>query len=269
MTDLIVSELAIYPVKSMRQIQLKKSSLQFGGLKYDRRWMVVDAEGVMITQRKVARLCLIQPELLAPEVDCSLMLSAPDMPDIKVNVPDGSVTRKAKVWKDECTAFDADDEIANWLSQFLKLECRLVYFPDNETRIVDQDYANPNDQTAFSDGFPILLTTQASLDDLNSRMDKKIPMARFRPNVVISGCEAFAEDNWKQLTVGDITLRIVKPCSRCVVPNVDIDSAERCKEPAKTLVAYRKCDNKIFFGQNVVADGEGELQVGMKVEVAG
>jgi uncharacterized protein YcbX len=267
MSDLIISELAIYPVKSMRQIQLKKSSLQFGGLKHDRRWMVVDSDGVMITQRKVARLCLIQPVLLEPDVDCSLKLSATDMPDINVSIPDGKVTSKAKVWDDECNAFDAGDEVANWLSQFLEMECRLVYFPENEIRIVDQDYAQPNDQTAFSDGFPILLTTQASLDDLNSRMDESIPMARFRPNVVISGCEAFAEDDWKKLKVGDMTLRIVKPCSRCIIPNVDIDSAERCKEPIKTLVTYRKRDHNVFFGQNAVADGSGLLEVGMKAEV--
>ena len=266
MSNLFISELAIYPVKSMRQIQLQKSSLQFGGLKYDRRWMVVDSEGMMITQRKVSRLCLIQPTLLAPEVDCSLKLSAAEMPDININVPDGKQTRKVKVWDDECSAYDAGDEVANWLSQFLDMECRLVYFPENGIRIVDQDYAQPDDQTAFSDGFPVLLTTQTSLDDLNSRLDEDIVMARFRPNVVVSGCDAFAEDDWKLLKIGDITLRIVKPCSRCTIPNVDINSAKRCKEPIKTLVTYRKRDHKVFFGQNVVADGQGELEVAMKIE---
>ncbi|MCW8831043.1 MAG: MOSC domain-containing protein [Gammaproteobacteria bacterium] len=264
MSKLIISELAIYPVKSMRQVSLKKSAMDMGGLKYDRRWMVVDADGVMITQRKVVRLCLIQPELTAR----GLMLTTEAMPEIKVSIPDGRVSRKVKVWNDECNACDGGDEVASWLSEFLKIECRLVYFPDGETRIVDQDYAQPNDQTAFSDGFPILLTSQASLDDLNSRMDEDVPMARFRPNIVVSGCEAFAEDNWKQLQVGDISLRIVKPCSRCIVPNVDIDSAERRKEPVKTLASYRKRDNKIFFGQNVVADGEGELEVGMEVKIS-
>ena len=269
MSNLIISELAIYPVKSMRQIQLKISSLHMGGLKNDRRWMVVDLQGVMITQRKIARLCLIQPELTNPEIDCSLRLNAPDMPEIKIGIPDGSITRKVKVWNDHCNAHDAGDEVANWLSQFLDLKCRLVYFPENEIRIVDQDYAQPNDNTAFSDGFPILLTSQASLDDLNSRMDEDIPMARFRPNVVVSGCEAFSEDNWKQLKVGDMTLRIVKPCSRCIIPSIDIESGERSKdkEPTKTLNIFRKRDNQIFFGQNVIADGEGEIEVGMNISI--
>jgi len=267
MSNLVISELAIYPVKSMRQVQLKKSEMDMGGLKYDRRWMVVDADGVMITQRKVTRLCLIQPELLNPEIDGSLKLSAPDKQNINISVPDGRVICKAKVWDEECNTYDAGDEAANWLSDFLNMECRLVYFPDDEIRTVDQDYAQPEDRTAFSDGFPILLISQASLDDLNSRMDEAVSMARFRPNIVISGCEAFAEDDWKQLTIGNITLRIVKPCSRCIVPNVDIDSAERCKEPIKTLTTFRKRDHKVFFGQNVVADGEGELEVGMRVTI--
>lgn len=265
MSNLIISELAIYPVKSMRQVQLKTSQMHMGGLKHDRRWMVVDSQGVMITQRKISRLCLIQPELINPEVDCSLSLNAAGMPEIKVSVPDGSTKRNVKVWDDECRAYDAGDEVANWLSQFLDLECRLVYFPENEIRIVDQDYAQANDHTAFSDGFPILLTTQASLDDLNSRMDEVIPMARFRPNIVVSGCDAFAEDNWKQLKVGDITLRLVKPCSRCVVPSIDIDTADRCKQPIKTLMSYRHWDHHIYFGQNVVADGEGVIEIGMNI----
>ncbi len=267
MSDLIISELAIYPVKSMRQIQLQKSELQFGGLKHDRRWMVVDDKGVMVTQRQVARLCLIQSELLNPKVDCSLKITAVNMPAIKVNMPDGSVARKVIVWEDECNAYDAGNEVAKWLSEFLNIECRLVYFPDDETRIVDQTYAQPNDQTVFSDGFPILLTTQASLNDLNSRLNEVIPMARFRPNIVVSGCEAFAEDRWKMLKAGDIFLRIVKPCSRCVIPSIDIASAERGSEPTKTLITYRKHDHKIIFGQNVIADGSGIIETGMPVEV--
>ncbi|MCK4705116.1 MAG: MOSC domain-containing protein, partial [Gammaproteobacteria bacterium] len=129
MSKLIISELAIYPVKSMRQIQLQKSSLQFGGLKHDRRWMVVDPQGEMLTQRTVARLCLIQPELINPEIDCSLSINAPGMTELKIIVPDNSMMRRVKVWDDHCNARDAGDEAAKWLSQFLGMECRLVYFP--------------------------------------------------------------------------------------------------------------------------------------------
>lgn len=267
MPDLIIAELAIYPVKSMRQIQLQKSALHFGGLKYDRRWMVVDADNVMLTQRNLARLCLIQPELISPDIDCSLRLNAPDMPAIKVSVPDGAHTRRVKVWEDEVNAGDGGDDVAAWLSQFLSVACRLVYFPDDEIRRVDPNYARPDDHTAFSDGFPMLLTTQASLDELNSRMDEAIPMARFRPNIVVSGSAALAEDDWRGLKLGDILLRVVKPCSRCVIPNIDITSAERGEEPIQTLIKYRRRNNTIIFGQNMIADGDGVIEVGMKVEV--
>ena len=140
---------------------------------------------------------------------------------------------------------------------------------DNEVRTVDQNYAQQGDRTAFSDGFPVLVISQASLDDLNSRMQEPVPMARFRPNVVVSGCDAFAEDSWKQLKVGELSLRIVKPCSRCVIPSIDIESGERSKdyEPTKTLSGFRRKDNQIFFGQNAVIDGEGAIGIGDNVEV--
>jgi hypothetical protein len=132
---------------------------------------------------------------------------------------------------------------------------------------VDQTYAQAGDKTAFSDGFPLLLISQASLDDLNQRMEKPLGMNRFRPNLVVKGNSAFAEDAWKKIRIGDIELRIVKPCSRCVIPSINIETAEREAEPTKTLVSYRKRDNKIFFGQNVIADNTGTLEVGMDVEL--
>lgn len=263
MSKLIVSELAIYPVKSMRQIIVQNSSIDIGGLKYDRRWMVVDAKGEMLTQRKISRMCLIQPELK----ENVLQLHAPDTCLLAVSNPVESSRRSVTVWKDSCSSLDCGDEAAHWLSRFLEIECRLVYFPDDEVRSVDQAYAQEQDRTAFSDGFPVLLLSQASLDDLNSRMDQDVPMARFRPNIVVSGCESFAEDGWKKLKIGELTVRVVKPCSRCIIPGIDIDTAERGEEPTKTLLSYRKRDNKVFFGQNAVIDGHGEIKTGMAVEI--
>lgn len=263
MSQLVVSELAIYPVKSMRQVAVKSSMIDMGGLKYDRRWMVVDNDGRMITQRQQSRLCLIQPEL----IENGLRLRTPGRVDLEVAVPSVNIKSSVTVWKDNCSAYEAGDESRQWLSEFLGIECRLVYFPENEIRIVDQKYAQHGDRTAFSDGFPMLLTSQASLDDLNTRLDSPVPMARFRPNIVISGCEPYAEDSWRRLKIGDFSLRLVKPCSRCVIPSIDIETAERTGEPTKTLSSYRRQDNKILFGQNVVLDGEGELYTGMSVEV--
>ena len=263
MSDVTVSELAIYPVKSCGQIQLQKSRVEAFGLQYDRRWMVVDEQDVMLTQRKIARMCLIQVKL----TPLGILLNAPGMKELRVNIPEHDNKRLVTVWQDQCQSYDAGEEATDWLGNFLKTGCRLVYFPDNEVRQVDPEYAMQGDKTAFSDGFPLLLISQASLDDLNHRLASPISMARFRPNLVVKGCEKFAEDNWKKIRIGEIEFRIVKPCSRCVIPSINIETAEKEEEPTKTLVSYRKRDNKIFFGQNVIASTTGEIQLGMPVEV--
>lgn len=263
MTDIRVTELAVYPVKSFAQISLTSARVESFGLQHDRRWMVVDHNGKFITQRQQSRMCLVQPEL----IENGVRLSVPGMPSIDILKPQSTERFQVTVWHDHCNVLDAGDEAAAWLSQFLDIDCRLVYFPDDEVRTVDQTYAKPSDKTAFSDGFPLLLISQASLDDLNSRMQTPIPMVRFRPNLVVNGCGAFAEDKWRRLRIGDVTYRVAKPCSRCVIPSIDIQTAERGAEPTRTLLAYRKRDNKIYFGQNVIADGMGEIQVGMPVEI--
>ena len=262
MTNILVSELSIYPVKSCRETALLSTQVENFGLTNDRRWMVVDESGVMLTQRQHSKMCLIQPKLDAN----GLLLTSKGVDSIHVGVP---TTNKitVKVWEDYCQALDAGDVAAKWLTRFLLTPCRLVYFPDNEFRQVDLTYANKGDKTAFSDGFPLLLIAQESLDDLNSRLDSPVPMNRFRPNLVVQGCESFAEDSWKKIRIGDVTFRIVKPCSRCIIPSINIKTAIREDEPIKTLINYRKRDNKIFFGQNVIADTTGEIAVGMAVDV--
>ena len=263
MPGITVSGLFIYPVKSCRGIIQAESQVEAFGLKHDRRWMIVDTHGVMLTQRKLARMCLIQPELTAT----GLTLKTHGMSEIEVTIPDHNNSRLVKVWNDQCQSYDAGDEVANWLSELLATECRLVYFPEDEFRQVDLTYAKQGDKTAFSDGFPLLVISQASLDDLNQRLSIPITMNRFRPNIVVQGCHAFAEDNWKKIRIGENTFRIVKPCSRCVIPSINIETAEKEDEPTKTLISYRKQANKIFFGQNVIADGTGKIETGMSVEI--
>ena len=263
MPNITVSELAIYPVKSFAQIPLKKAYIDSFGLNQDRRWMVVDKHGKFVTQRQQPRMCLIKSEL----VEQGIIISAPGMDALQVTVPTTRETRQVIVWNDHCSAIDCGDVVAQCLSLFLGIECRMVFFPADEIRQVDLNFAQEGDRTAFSDGFPILLISQASLDDLNSRMESPLPMERFRPNLVVSGCEPFAEDNWRRIKIGDLIMRIVKPCSRCVIPSIDINSGEKGVEPTKTLISYRKRDNKIYFGQNVIAEGEGEVKIGMPVEV--
>ncbi len=213
-------------------------------------------------------MCLINVELLFENSQVfAIQLSAPQMPVITVDLLLCNTVTKVTVWLDHCNAIDCGSEVANWLSEFLSSPCRLVYFSDDEIRQVDQTFAQPNDRTAFSDGFPLLLISQASLDELNSRLDVAMPMKRFRPNLVVSGCQAFAEDSWKLLRIGEMLLRVVKPCSRCVIPNIDTNTGERGVEPTKTLLTFRKRDNKIYFGQNVIANSPGYFAVGDVVEV--
>lgn len=263
-----LSELAIYPIKSTSQIRLQKARISPFGLEMDRRWMLIDAQGYMLTQRKHPRMCLIQGALESINLDnANLSIFAPDMTPLTVPVKAPESLLKATVWGDTCNAHDCGPKAAEWFSRFLQTPTRLVYFPDNEKRQVDLGYAQQGDITAFSDGFPYLLISQGSLDDLNGRLKTPVEMQRFRPNLVVTGTEAFAEDNWKKIRIGDITFRLVKPCSRCSIPSINPQTAEKTAEVVTTLAGYRMRENKIFFGQNVIAEGSGQLSVGMAVEV--
>jgi hypothetical protein len=164
-------------------------------------------------------------------------------------------------------ARDAGDEAAEWLGRFLGTSCRLVCLPDDRVRAVDPEFARPGDQVGFADGFPFLVIARASLDDLNARLPEPLSMVRFRPNLVIGGATPYAEDGWRRIRVGALELRLVKPCSRCTVPTVDPATGERGPEPLRTLTGYRRRGNKVYFGQNAVHDGIGELAVGDPVEV--
>ncbi|MCF6235517.1 MAG: MOSC domain-containing protein [Gammaproteobacteria bacterium] len=263
MPELKVSELAIYPVKSFAQITLNSAFVDRFGLSQDRRWMVVDESGQFVTQRQYPKMCLVQQVL----TEHGIQISAPGMSDLVVSKSSHTIRQKVTVWGDHCNAQDSGDKAAEWVSRFLGLTCRLVFFPENEFRQVDLSYAQAGDQTAFSDGFPLLLISQASLDDLNERLEVPIEMARFRPNLVVDGCDAFAEDGWKRLRVGPVTFRVVKPCSRCVIPCIDLLTGKRGQEPLRTLSRYRRRDNQVYFGQNLIAESIGAIEAGMVVEV--
>jgi len=258
-----LSGLAIYPIKSTAQVALSSVEMSPFGLNMDRRWMLIDDNGNMLTQRKHARMCLIQCTI----EDTRLVVIAPGMQALKIPLKNSNTNVKATVWNDTCNTFDCGKEAAEWFTHFLKTSARLVYFPEDEVRQVDLDYAKQGDITAFSDGFPYLLISQASLDNLNTRLATAVEMKRFRPNLVLSGTDAFAEDNWKKIRIGDITFNLVKPCSRCSIPSIDPNTAEKSAEAVKALAAYRMRENKIFFGQNVIAEGTGTLEVGMPVEI--
>ncbi len=174
---------------------------------------------------------------------------------------------QVSIWRDALTAVEVGPDTDRWLSDFLGVPCRLVELPPDGHRPVDPAYATASDQVGFADGFPFLLISQTALDQLNERLDAAVTMRRFRPNLVVTGCPPHAEDAWCRIRIGELNFRVVKPCSRCAIPTIDLETAERGREPLKTLLTYRQRDNKVCFGQYLIHDGEGRLAVGMSVEV--
>jgi uncharacterized protein YcbX len=260
-----VSALHIYPIKSCRGLELKAVRLDPLGALYDRRFMLVSEEdGKFLSQRELPRMALIEPKL-GPT---ALGIGAPHMPPLKVAMTQRDAKRvRIKLWQQDGEAEDAGETAAAWFSQFLERACRLVRLPEGAAHRVDERYARSPAYYAFADGFPILLTTEASLADLNARLSSKVPMNRFRPNVVVRDTEAFAEDTWKRIRIGEVVLDVVKPCARCVIPGVDQITAQTAKEPMATLASYRSRDNKVYFGQNCIHLEPGSIRVGDDVEV--
>jgi len=252
-----------YPVKSMGGEGFLTLDVRTRGFAFDRHWMLVDMRGRFLSQRQQPRMSLIRARV---DDHGTLRLCAPDMPDLAID-PNAEGRMEVVVWGDAVQASPAGADADAWLSGFLGLPCRLVCFPDDAVRSVDPGFARPSDQVGFADGFPFLLISQASLDDLNGRLDEAVPMLRFRPNLVVDGCDAYAEDDWRRIRIGDIEFRIAKPCSRCVIPTIDPATGLRGQEPLRTLMSYRRRDNKVYFGQNLIHDGVGRLAVGMPLEV--
>jgi uncharacterized protein YcbX len=233
------------------------------GLRYDRRWMLVAPAGKFITQRTHPQMILIQPQL----ADGVLTLTRQGMPDHQVAaVSTDSAPLQVEIWNDRVNALPVSEETDAWLTQAIDAPCRLVYIADDEIRQCDPEYADERDHTGFADGFPLLLISQASLDDLNGRLQQPLPMKRFRPNLVVSGCDPYAEDGWRKICIGDVTLRVVKPCSRCVITTVDPETGIKGPgEPLRTLATYRMRDKQVYFGQNLIHQQQGTLAVGQDI----
>jgi uncharacterized protein len=261
-----VTELNFYPVKSCGGTTLDTAEVALRGIVHDREWLVVNETNIAITQRDVSSMCLIKPSV--SESADELLLNAPGMNLIHVPITDKFGQREVTVWSNQCRADDQGDAAAAWLSEYLGVRCRLVRMSDDNTRQVDQKYAKrETDQVGFADEFPHLLISEESLDDLNSRLDKPIPMDRFRPNIVIKGCNAFDEDTWNTVKIGDIVFDIVKPCARCVITTIDQSNGSKGIEPLKLLAKYRNTNNKLLFGQNIVHHSTGKLRIGDLLEV--
>ncbi|MBX9724535.1 MAG: MOSC domain-containing protein, partial [Candidatus Obscuribacterales bacterium] len=221
-------------------------------------------DGTVLTQREYPALSLVNPQIVD---DSRLILSAPGKEDFQFKLAKSGSQMSCSLWGDESLSVDQGDDVAAWFSSLLKVECRLLSMADDFVRAVDPDYATGEQEVGFADGFPFLLISEASLNDLNDKLEFPVPMNRFRPNIVVSGCAPFAEDKWKSIRISGVVFDLVKPCARCVMVTIDQDHAVLSKEPLRTLAAYRKVDQKVMFGQNLVHHSSGCIRVGDQLEI--
>lgn len=261
-----ISQLAIYPLKSAAGIALQQAELTPLGLQWDRRWLLVDDNGKFVTQRQYAKMALIQCQVIAD----ILHVTAPNMPSL-IAIPHHPQALSVLVWQDTVMALTVSSYADQWFSDYLGFSVRLVYFPEQSQREVDTAWAGEGHQTAFSDGFPILVISQASFDDLSQHWQQTINWRRFRPNIVIAGdFPPYWEDQCRGLKIGETELALVKPCSRCVIPSIDPETGDKDSSLLKILQQHRRReDGKTYLGQNAIiqqAQARVVLNVGDKVE---
>jgi uncharacterized protein YcbX len=267
----LVSEINIFPIKSCQGASVRRSAATGRGFELDRQWLVVREDGEFVTQRQLPKMSQIRTSVLAfdsPFRRATMEINAPGMPPLLVNSTGQGEVRSVRVWSDSCEATDEGKEVAAWFSNYLETKCGLVRFHQEFVRKVDPNYSKEDsDQVSFADGFPYLLISEASLVDLNERLDVSLPMNRFRPNIVVTGCEPFAEDTWSKIKIGRVSFDVVKPCARCVIVCIDQKNSEVGQEPLKSLSLYRKQKNKIMFGQNLIPRGRGVISVGDELQL--
>jgi uncharacterized protein YcbX len=261
-----ISELYIYPVKSLAGISRDEVKITDRGFEHDRRWMLVDEFGRFITQREHPKLCLLGIQIIGDQLNVFDKQQERSI-QFPLFINQGH-SLQVSIWDDSCEAIFQDSPVHDWFSSFLGKNLRLVYMPDNTHREIDRKYAVDKDINSFSDGYPILIIGQSSLDDLNQRLDSPVGMNRFRPNLVYTGGKPFEEDTFKKFQIGDQVFHGVKPCARCILTTVDPDCGQLGKEPLQTLATFRKTNSKIYVGQNTIASKSGgHLKLGDHIQV--
>jgi uncharacterized protein len=265
----MLASIHIYPLKACRAVDLDESVVEPWGLAGDRRWLLVDSDCRFVSQREHPALARLAVRY-GPGAD--ITASGEGYPTVEVAVPGESPELlKVTVWGSPVLAAAAGPEADAWFSDYLGEKVRLVYLDDPTRRAVDPDYGADGDVVSFADGYPLLLTNAESLDQLGEWLiaagDQPVPMNRFRPNVVVSGYEPWAEDRWRRIRIGSVSFRVVKPCDRCVVTTTDQATGVRSRQPLRILAARRRFGNKLIFGQNIIPDSPGRIRVGDPVEV--
>ncbi|GAC16601.1 MOSC domain-containing protein [Aliiglaciecola lipolytica] len=263
MSQLKLSQINIYPIKSCGGISLTSSLVEQKGLEFDRRFVLTHENGKFITARTDSKLCIIQIQVN----DNGLCLNAPDMPELIIRYQDFAANyQNVQVWNDTIDAQYCNAEYDQWFSRYIGKPCKLMYFGERSERQVK----NSQSQVSFADSYPFLLISNPSLNELNSRLASHASMAQFRPNLVVDNCEAFAEDNWKRIRIGEVEFEAMKLCSRCIFTTIDPATGKRNadREPLNTLKSYRRnSKGEVLFGQNLIALNSGRISLNDQVVV--
>ena len=270
-----LSEIHIYPVKSLGSISLSEARIERRGLQFDRRWMLIDAENRFVTQRELPEMALFRLEIRPPFLEIfhknrpAERLKIPLRPDWQ-SLP----SARLQTWSWHGQGRIHGSEAADFFSENLKTSLRLAFMPDATRRQADRQFAEKGQFVSFADAYSFLLIGQASLDFLNQKLaangSPAVPMNRFRPNFVVSGSASFEEDGWRAFSIDSQRFMCVKPCARCIMTTIDQETGSRSAEPLKTLATFRFFKNKVLFGQNLVwvGKGNGVLTVGVRVATA-
>ncbi|HEY2242025.1 MAG TPA: MOSC N-terminal beta barrel domain-containing protein [Streptosporangiaceae bacterium] len=264
----MLTSIHIYPLKGGRGLDLGAAAVQAWGLAGDRRWMLVDRNFRFISQREHTSLARL---VVRFGPGGGLDVTAEGHAPLAVPVPDGADLVKVSVWDATMLAAGAGPVADAWFSAYLGEQARLVYLDDPTRRAVDPEYSRAGDVVNFADGFPLLLTSASSLDQLGDWLtangDQPVPMNRFRPNVVVTGFEPWAEDRWRRIRIGDVSFRVAKPCGRCVVTTTDQVTGDRGRQPLRMLARHRRFGQELVFGQNLIPEAPGQLHVGDPVHI--
>ncbi|HMO40245.1 MAG TPA: MOSC domain-containing protein [Saprospiraceae bacterium] len=267
-----LSQIFVYPVKSLRGIALSEAVVEPRGLAHDRRWMLVDADGMFFTQREFPEMTLLTTALSSTHLTIAHTVKPLGKLSVPLQVPADAPRQQVQIWDDTCSAVLVSAEADAWLSEALGTFCRLVYMPDDVQRPTEARFRLPGDMVSFADGYPLLIAGQASVDDLNAKLSEQIGINRFRPNLVFTGGTPFVEDHWRKIRIGEqAVFRGVKPCARCQLVTIDPETAAVGKEPLRTLATYRREGHKVLFGMNLcpasAPDERPVINVGDRLEV--
>jgi uncharacterized protein YcbX len=261
-----VSEIRIYPVKSLGGVRIRQSDVYFEGLKHDRKWMLVDLHGTFLSQRRLPEMSMLT--VLMEDNGFYIISKKQKCTPLFVSFETSSHERMTvKVWDDVTTAIPVGREADWWLSEQLQYPVQLVMIDPDATRETYLENTDTYIPVSFADDFPLHLISEASLSDLNTRLAQPVGMERFRPNLVIAGTVPFAEDTWRKIRIGNAILEIATPCERCVMVNINQQTAAKTSEPLKTLAGYRKAEKKIHFGRNVFCKQTGSISEGDLVSI--